>query len=61
MSGIRAKLQGPGQPVRDFVIKHEEDRDLSGFFNLVGIESPGLTASPSIAEIVAEMVQKYLE
>ncbi len=61
MSGIRAKLQGPGQPVRDFVIKHEEDRDLSGFFNLVGIESPGLTASPSIAEIVAEMVQDYLE
>jgi L-2-hydroxyglutarate oxidase LhgO len=61
MSGIRAKLQGPGEPVRDFVIKHEEDRDLPGFFNLLGIESPGLTASPSIAEMVVEMVQKYLE
>jgi L-2-hydroxyglutarate oxidase LhgO len=60
MSGIRAKLQGPGDPVRDFVIKHEEDKGLPGFFNLVGIESPGLTSSPSIAEMVAGMVDEYL-
>ncbi len=60
MSGIRSKLQGPGDPVRDFVIKHEEDRSLPGFINLVGIESPGLTSSPAIAEMVAEMVKEYL-
>ncbi len=60
MSGIRAKLQGPGQPVRDFVIKDEEDRGLPGFINLVGIESPGLTSSPAIAEMVAGMVKEYL-
>lgn len=60
MSGIRAKLQGPGDLVRDFVIKHEEDRGLPGFFNLVGIESPGLTSSPTIAEMVAGMVNEYL-
>jgi len=60
MSGIRAKLQGPGDPVRDFVIRHEEDRGLPGFINLVGIESPGLSCSPSIAEMVAGMVDEIL-
>jgi len=61
MSGIRAKLQGPGDPVRDFVIRHEEDKGLPGFINLVGIESPGLTASPAIAEMVEKMVKEYLD
>jgi L-2-hydroxyglutarate oxidase LhgO len=61
MSGIRAKLQGPGDPVRDFIIRHEEDKGLPGFFNLVGIESPGLTSSPAIAEMVESMVKEYLD
>jgi L-2-hydroxyglutarate oxidase LhgO len=61
MTGIRAKLQGPGDPVRDFVIRHEEDRGLPGFINLVGIESPGLTSSPAIAEMVEKMVKDYLD
>ncbi|MCW4051419.1 MAG: NAD(P)/FAD-dependent oxidoreductase [Candidatus Bathyarchaeota archaeon] len=60
MSGVRSKLQGPGDPVIDFVIKHEEDRGLPGFINLVGIESPGLTSSPTIAEMVKGMVDEYL-
>jgi len=60
MAGIRSKLQGPGDPVRDFVIKHEEDKGLPGFINLVGIESPGLTSSPAIAEMVEVMVKEYL-
>lgn len=61
MSGIRAKLQGPGQPARDFVIRHEEDRGLPGLINLIGIESPGLTSSPAIAEMVAAMVEELLD
>jgi L-2-hydroxyglutarate oxidase LhgO len=60
MAGIRAKLQGPGQPFRDFVIRHEEDKGLPGFINLIGIESPGLTASPAIAEMVKGMVEEIL-
>ncbi|GAB4388026.1 MAG: NAD(P)/FAD-dependent oxidoreductase [Thermodesulfovibrionales bacterium] len=48
MSGIRPKLQGPGEGFRDFVIRE----DLPGFINLVGIESPGLTAAPAIASYV---------
>ncbi len=60
MAGIRAKLQGPGQPFRDFVIRHEEDKGFPGFINLIGIESPGLTASPAIAEMVENMVEEIL-
>lgn len=56
ISGIRPKLQGPGQPFRDFVIAEESARGLPGFVNLVGIDSPGLTASPAIAEHVAGLL-----
>jgi L-2-hydroxyglutarate oxidase LhgO len=52
MSGIRPKLQGPGEPFRDFVISE----DHPGFVNLVGIESPGLTAAPAIANYVGALV-----
>ena len=61
MTGIRSKLQGPGDPVKDFVIHHEEDKGLPGLINLIGIESPGLTSSPAIAEIVDKMVKDYLD
>jgi L-2-hydroxyglutarate oxidase LhgO len=58
MAGIRPKLQGPGEPVRDFVIREEGDKGLPGFINLIGIESPGLTASLAIAEMVKGMVKE---
>ena len=61
MTGIRSKLQGPGDPVKDFVIRHEEDKGLPGLINLIGIESPGLTSSPAIAEMVDIMVKDYLD
>jgi len=54
-SGIRPKLQGPGEPFRDFVIKEEGALGLKGFINLIGIESPGLTAAASIAKIVSSL------
>jgi len=56
MAGIRPKIQKPGEPMRDFVIREESDRGLPGFFDLIGIESPGLTASPAIADYVAGLV-----
>jgi L-2-hydroxyglutarate oxidase LhgO len=52
MAGIRPKLQGPGEDFRDFVIAEE----LPGFVNLVGIESPGLTAAPAIARRVRALL-----
>jgi L-2-hydroxyglutarate oxidase LhgO len=56
MAGIRPKLQGPGENFRDFIIKDEAGDGLSGFINLIGIESPGLTSALSIAKIVKNMV-----
>ena len=60
MAGIRPKLQAPGEDVRDFVIRHEQDRGLPGFINLIGIESPGLTSSPAIAKYVGGIVAQIL-
>jgi L-2-hydroxyglutarate oxidase LhgO len=56
MSGIRPKLQKKGEPEKDFVIVHEQERGLPGFINLIGIESPGLTSSLAIARYVEEMI-----
>ncbi len=58
MAGIRPKLQAPEDPVRDFVISHEATLGLPGLINLIGIESPGLTASPAIAKYVKEMIEE---
>jgi L-2-hydroxyglutarate oxidase LhgO len=39
-AGIRPKLQGPGEPVRDFVIEGASHRGAPRLINLIGIESP---------------------
>jgi L-2-hydroxyglutarate oxidase LhgO len=51
-AGIRPKLQKPSDTVRDFIIQEESARGLPGVVNLLGIESPGLTASLAIANYV---------
>lgn len=56
IAGIRPKLQGPGDGFRDFVIAEESARGLPGFVNLVGIDSPGLTSAPAIAEEVERLL-----
>jgi len=58
MAGIRPTLQGPQDEFRDFIIRDEYDKGLPGFINLIGIESPGLTASPAIAKYVADIVNE---
>ncbi len=50
--GIRPKLQGPGDPYRDFVVSEEDAAGLPGWVNLIGIESPGLTCALVIAREV---------
>jgi L-2-hydroxyglutarate oxidase LhgO len=53
-AGIRPKLTGPGEPAADFVIDGPAEHGLAGLVHLFGIESPGLTASLSLAEDVAD-------
>jgi L-2-hydroxyglutarate oxidase LhgO len=55
--GIRPKLTRSG--FRDFVI-HREDGELTGLINLVGIDSPGLTSAPALAEEVARLAEELL-
>ena len=53
-TGIRPKICGPGEPAADFRIDGPEVHGVPGLVNLMGIESPGLTAALAIAEHVRE-------
>jgi L-2-hydroxyglutarate oxidase LhgO len=55
MCGIRPKIHSEKGLAEDFIIVHEMARGLEGFVNLIGIESPGLTASPAIARYVEKL------
>lgn len=59
-SGLRPKLVPPHSEhaMADFVI--ERDERVPQMIHLVGIDSPGLTAAPSIAAQVAEMAAEVL-
>lgn len=59
MAGIRPKIQAPGDPFRDFIVCHEVDRGFEGLINLIGIESPGLTSSLSLAKMVKRICIDY--
>jgi len=58
-TGLRPKLVPPGgRGIADFVI--EPDREVPRVIQLIGIESPGLTAAPAIAQYVSGLVQEIL-
>jgi L-2-hydroxyglutarate oxidase LhgO len=59
-AGMMGTLYGEGEPVSDFIIRHELDRGLPGLINLIGIDSPGLTTSPAIAGYVSRIVDEIL-
>ena len=56
MAGIRPKIQAPGDAICDFIVSHEVDRGFEGLINLIGIESPGLTSSLALAEMVKSLI-----
>jgi L-2-hydroxyglutarate oxidase LhgO len=57
MAGIRPKTQKEGEPIHDFYIKEESARGNPGFINLIGMESPGMTACLSIANYVFRLIR----
>ena len=56
-TGIRPKITPPGAPAADFRIDGPAEHGVPGLVNLLGIESPGLTASLAIAQAVAAIVE----
>ena len=58
-SGLRAKLTPPGgEGTEDFVVTR--DPQFPQVIHLIGIDSPGLTAAPSLARDVARLVLETL-
>lgn len=57
-TGLRSKLTSPKEGgYNDFIISEDKE----GFINLVGIESPGLTASVPIARMVVKLVNRSIK
>ena len=52
-AGIRPKISGPQEPAADFLVQGPTEHGVPGLVNLFGIESPGLTASLSLAASVS--------
>ena len=55
-SGIRPKLVPQGAPAADFLIEGPTEHGVDGLINLLGIESPGLTASMAIGTEIVRRV-----
>jgi L-2-hydroxyglutarate oxidase LhgO len=56
-AGVRPKLQAPGGPPADFLIQGPRDHGVPGLVALYGLESPGLTSSLAIAELVRSLLR----
>ncbi len=57
-SSVRSKITPPNEKgSRDFIIQE----DAENFINMIGMESPGLTSSPAIAKMVAQMISQKID
>ena len=57
-AGLRPKIQPPGAPAADFMIAGPRQHGVTGLVALYGIESPGLTSSLALAELVGNLIME---
>jgi L-2-hydroxyglutarate oxidase LhgO len=55
--GVRTKILKNGQLYPDFLIQGPAEHGLPGYFETLGIESPGMTAAPAIADLVVKKLR----
>ena len=55
-AGIRPKIRTTKGTYSEFYISHEERKGFPGWINLIGIESPGLTAAIAIGQDIAKWI-----
>jgi L-2-hydroxyglutarate oxidase LhgO len=56
-SGVRPKLNGPGEDAADFAILPLRTAGKARLVHLLGIESPGLTSALAIGDYVRDLVE----
>lgn len=55
-AGVRPRLNAPGEAPADWIFQGPKEHGVPGLVNLFGFESPGITASLAVAEVVARLV-----
>jgi L-2-hydroxyglutarate oxidase LhgO len=55
-SGLRPKVVGPQDPAGDFVLRGQAVHGAPGWVDLLGLESPGLTACLAVADAVEDLL-----
>ena len=56
-TGIRTKLVSAGQGFADFRIRGPKETGIPGYFEAIGIDSPGLTSSLAIGEYMVALAE----
>ena len=51
-AGVRPKVKKQGRLVTDFIFQTSKDHGIKGYFEFLGIESPGVTAAPKLSQIL---------
>jgi len=57
-AGIRPKIKPRAEQPQDFLLQGPAQHGIPGLINMFGIESPGLTASMALADLVVEMASE---
>lgn len=53
-AGVRPKVKKNGQLLTDFLLNTPKEHGIKGYFEFLGIESPGVTAAPSLAKLLCD-------